>query len=264
MRWVPTVQREVTGGVVRYVDLSAALFSAKRINLPRSGAMPDNEADPAVTRIFLLDDHEIVRRGVADLLNSVADFQVVGEAGTAAEALRRLPAADPDVAILDGRLPDGSGIEVCRVIREQLPDVKCLILTSYDDDEAIFAAVLAGAAGYVLKQINGSNLIDAVRQVAAGQSLLDPTVTARVLQRIREGTQQDARLASLSAQERKILILIAEGMTNREIGEWLFLAEKTIKNNVSSLLAKLGMQRRTQAAVFATNLREQGNLNDKI
>jgi two-component system response regulator DevR len=223
--------------------------------------MTEAEVAQSVTRIFLLDDHEIVRRGVADLLNSVPDFQVVGEAGTVAEALRRLPAADPDVAILDGRLPDGSGIEVCRIIREQSPDVECLILTSYDDDEAIFAAVLAGAAGYVLKQIRGSNLIDAVRQVAAGQSLLDPTVTARVLQRIREGKQEDARLASLNAQERKILILIAEGLTNRQIGERLFLAEKTVKNNVSSLLAKLGMQRRTQAAVFGANLK-QGMLDD--
>jgi two-component system response regulator DevR len=225
--------------------------------------MTEAEATPSVTRIFLLDDHEIVRRGVADLLNSVPDFEVVGEAGTVAEALRRLPAAVPDVAILDGRLPDGSGIEVCRVIREQQPTVKCLILTSYDDDEAIFAAVLAGAAGYVLKQIRGSNLIDAVRQVAAGQSLLDPTVTARVLQRIREGKQEDARLASLNAQERRILVLIAEGLTNRQIGERLFLAEKTVKNNVSSLLAKLGMQRRTQAAVFGATLKEQGGLGDK-
>jgi two-component system response regulator DevR len=226
--------------------------------------MTETEASPSVTRIFLLDDHEIVRRGVADLLNSVPDFEVIGEAGTVAEALRRLPAAVPDVAILDGRLPDGSGIEVCRIIREQNPSVKCLILTSYDDDEAIFAAVLAGAAGYVLKQIRGSNLIDAVRQVAAGQSLLDPTVTARVLQRIREGKQEDARLASLNAQERKILVLIAEGLTNRQIGERLFLAEKTVKNNVSSLLAKLGMQRRTQAAVFGANLKDQGELNEKI
>jgi two-component system response regulator DevR len=226
--------------------------------------MTEPDTSQSVTRIFLLDDHEIVRRGVADLLNSVPDFEVIGEAGTVAEALRRLPAAIPDVAILDGRLPDGSGIEVCRIIREQNPDVKCLILTSYDDDEAIFAAVLAGAAGYVLKQIRGSNLIDAVRQVAAGQSLLDPTVTARVLQRIREGKQEDARLASLNAQERKILILIAEGLTNRQIGERLFLAEKTVKNNVSSLLAKLGMQRRTQAAVFGANLKDQGELNEKI
>jgi two-component system response regulator DevR len=226
--------------------------------------MTEPDTAQSVTRIFLLDDHEIVRRGVADLLNSVPDFEVIGEAGSVAEALRRLPAAVPDVAILDGRLPDGSGIEVCRIIREQNPEVKCLILTSYDDDEAIFAAVLAGAAGYVLKQIRGSNLIDAVRQVAAGQSLLDPTVTARVLQRIREGKQEDARLASLNAQERKILILIAEGLTNRQIGERLFLAEKTVKNNVSSLLAKLGMQRRTQAAVFGANLKDQGELNEKI
>jgi two-component system, NarL family, response regulator DevR len=226
--------------------------------------MTESDNSQSVTRIFLLDDHEIVRRGVADLLNSVPDFDVVGEAGTVAEALRRIPAVEPDVAILDGRLPDGSGIEVCRIIREQNPEVKCLILTSYDDDEAIFAAVLAGAAGYVLKQIRGSNLIDAVRQVAAGQSLLDPTVTARVLQRIREGKQEDARLASLNAQERKILILIAEGLTNRQIGERLFLAEKTVKNNVSSLLAKLGMQRRTQAAVFGANLKDQGDLNEKI
>jgi two-component system, NarL family, response regulator DevR len=215
------------------------------------------DAPASITRIFLLDDHEIVRRGLAELLNGVPDFDVVGEAGTVAEALRRIPAVQPDVAILDGRLPDGSGIEVCRVIREQQPGVRCLILTSYDDDEAIFAAVLAGAAGYVLKQIRGSNLIDAVRQVAAGQSLLDPSVTARVLNRIREGKQEDARLASLNAQERKILLLIAEGLTNRQIGERLFLAEKTVKNNVSSLLAKLGMQRRTQAAVFGANL--QGN-----
>jgi two-component system response regulator DevR len=209
----------------------------------------------SITRIFLLDDHEIVRRGLAELLNGVEDFEVVGEAGTVAEALRRIPAVQPDVAILDGRLPDGSGIEVCRVIRDEQPHVRCLILTSYDDDEAIFAAVLAGAAGYVLKQIRGSNLVDAVRQVAAGQSLLDPSVTDRVLRRIREGKQEDARLASLNPQERRILVLIAEGLTNRQIGERLFLAEKTVKNNVSSLLAKLGMQRRTQAAVFGANLR---------
>ena len=219
------------------------------------------EAPPTVTRLFLLDDHEIVRRGLSELLNSVEDFEVVGEAGTVAEALRRLPAASPDVAILDGRLPDGSGIEVCRVIREEHPHIRCLILTSYDDDEAIFAAVLAGAAGYVLKQIRGSNLVDAVRQVAAGQSLLDPSVTDRVLRRIREGKQEDARLASLNAQERKILVLIAEGLTNRQIGERLFLAEKTVKNNVSSLLAKLGMQRRTQAAVFGANLRDTNELS---
>lgn len=215
-------------------------------------------------RIFLLDDHEIVRRGLADLLNRVPDFEVAGEAGTVAEALRRIPAVSPDVAILDGRLPDGSGIEVCRIIREEQPAVRCLILTSYDDDDAIFAAVLAGAAGYVLKQIRGQNLVDAVRQVAAGHSLLDPAVTTRVLQRIREGKSEDARLASLNTQERKILLLIAEGLTNRQIGERLYLAEKTVKNNVSSLLAKLGMQRRTQAAVFGAGLRNHGSLGEKL
>src|SRR3954453_11369714 len=156
------------------------------------------------TRIFLLDDHEIVRRGLADLLNSEADFEVVAEASTCEEALRRMPAVLPDVAILDGRLPDGSGIDVCRQIREQHPEVRCLILTSYDDDDAIFDAVLAGASGYVLKQIRSSNLVDAVRQVAAGQSLLDPSVTARVLQRIRDGKREDERLSALNAQERKI------------------------------------------------------------
>jgi two-component system response regulator DevR len=208
-------------------------------------------------RLFLLDDHEIVRRGLADLLNSEDDLEVVAEASTCEEALRRMPAVLPDVAILDGRLPDGSGIEVCRQIREQHPEVRCLILTSYDDDDAIFDAVLAGASGYVLKQIRSTNLIEAVRQVAAGQSLLDPSVTARVLQRIRDGKREDERLATLNAQERKILVLIAEGLTNRQIGERLFIAEKTVKNNVSSLLSKLGMQRRTQAAVFGATLNEQ-------
>jgi two-component system response regulator DevR len=214
-------------------------------------------AETQTIRVFLLDDHEIVRRGIAELLGSEADVEVVGEAGTAAEALRRIPAAMPDVAVLDGRLPDGSGIEVCRQIRAEFPEIHCLILTSYDDDEAIFAAVLAGAAGYVLKQIRGSNLIDAVRQVAAGRSLLDPSVTARVLSHLREEKQTDDRLSALNAQERKILDLIAEGLTNRQIGERLFLAEKTVKNNVSSLLSKLGMQRRTQAAVYGSQLRKQ-------
>ncbi|HET6876055.1 MAG TPA: response regulator transcription factor [Jatrophihabitans sp.] len=209
------------------------------------------------TRIFLLDDHEIVRRGLAELLNGVEDFQVIGEAGTAAEALRRIPAANPDVAILDGRLPDGSGIEVCRIIRQDHPQVRCLILTSYDDDEAIFAAVLAGAAGYVLKQIRGSNLIEAVRQVAAGQSLLDPAVTMRVLRRVR-GEPQDDRLAGLTERERTVLMLVADGLTNRQIAEHLDLAEKTVKNHVSSLLAKLGLERRTQAAVLAAKVRDAG------
>jgi two-component system response regulator DevR len=206
-------------------------------------------------RLFLLDDHEIVRRGVADLLGSQPDIELVGEASTVAEALDRIPAAAPDVAVLDARLPDGSGIEVCRLVRADHPQIRCLILTSYDDDEAIFAAVLAGAAGYVLKQIRGSNLIDAVRQVAAGQSLLDPGVTERVLARIRDGSSTDPRIASLNDQERRILDLITDGLTNRQIGDALFLAEQTVKNNVSSLLSKLGMQRRTQAAVLGAQLR---------
>jgi two-component system response regulator DevR len=206
-------------------------------------------------RVFLLDDHEIVRRGIADLLGGQDDMTVVGEASSMHEALERIPLDAPDVAVLDARLPDGSGIEVCRLIRAHHPGIRCLILTSYDDDEAIFAAVLAGAAGYVLKQIRGANLVDAVRQVAAGRSLLDPAVTERVLSRMREGGAGDPRLASLNEQERKILDLITDGMTNREIGERLFLAEQTVKNNVSTLLSKLGMQRRTQAAVFGARLR---------
>jgi two-component system, NarL family, response regulator DevR len=206
-------------------------------------------------RVFLLDDHEIVRRGVAELLNAESDMEVVGEAGTVAEAIRRIPAVQPDVAILDGRLPDGSGIEVCREIRAEHPDIRCLILTSYDDDEAIFAAVLAGASGYVLKQIRAAHLLDAIRQVAAGRSLLDPEVTEALLRRIRGGTKEDPRIESLHDQERRILDLITEGLTNREIGERLFLAEKTVKNNVSVLLAKLGMQRRTQVAALGAQIK---------
>lgn len=206
-------------------------------------------------RVFLLDDHEIVRRGTAELLGCEDDLQVVGEAATVEEALRRIPAVRPDVAILDARLPDGSGIDVCREIRADNPEIRCLILTSYDDDEAVFAAVLAGASGYVLKQIRGSNLVDAVRQVAAGRSLLDPGVTERVLSRIRGGGSSDPRLALLNDQERRILDLITDGMTNRQIGDTLFLAEQTVKNNVSSLLSKLGMQRRTQVAALGAQLR---------
>jgi two-component system response regulator DevR len=212
-------------------------------------------SDTSNIRVFVLDDHEIVRRGISELLSSQADMYVVGEAASVAEAIRRIPACAPDVAVLDARLPDGSGVEVCRAVRAANPEIRCLILTSYDDDEAIFAAVLAGAAGYVLKQIRGSNLIDAVRQVAAGHSLLDPRVTERVLDRIRAGAPIDPRMAALNAQERSILDLIADGMTNRQIGEALFVAEQTVKNNVTSLLAKLGMQRRTQAAVLVAGLR---------
>ena len=206
-------------------------------------------------RVFLLDDHEIVRRGIADVLEEQPGIVVVGEAATAGEALRRIPAARPHVAVLDARLPDGSGIDVCRDIRSSAPEVRCLILTSYDDNDALFAAVMAGAAGYLLKEVRGTSLIEAVRQVAAGKSLLDPAVTGRLLTRLREGAPQDARLASLTDREREILGLITDGLTNKQIGERLFLAEKTVKNYVSGLLAKLGMQRRTQAAVYGSEVR---------
>ena len=209
------------------------------------------------TRVFLLDDHELVRRGLRDLLEAEDDLKVVGEAGTAEEALRRVPATSPHVAVLDVRLPDGNGVEVCRDIRAKQPEIQCLMLTSFADDEALFNAIMAGAAGYVLKQIKGTDLVDAIRKVAAGQSLLDPAVTARVLERLRSGPQEDERLARLTEQERKILDLIAEGMTNRQIAEHMYLAEKTIKNYVSNLLAKLGMERRTEAAVYAARLSER-------
>ena len=202
-------------------------------------------------RVFLLDDHEIVRRGLRELLESEGDIEVVGESGLAKEAIRRIPALRPDVAVLDGRLPDGSGIDVCREVRSQDPSIAALILTSYDDDDALFAAIMAGAAGYVLKQIRGTELIDTVRRVAAGQSMLDPAVTQRVLDRLRTGPQEDPALASLTAQEKRILELIGKGMTNRQIAEEMFLAEKTVKNYVSALFVKLGLERRTQAAVFA-------------
>jgi DNA-binding NarL/FixJ family response regulator len=208
-------------------------------------------------RVFLLDDHEVVRRGLRELLELEDDIEVVGESGSAAEAVRRIPALRPDVAVLDGRLPDGSGIDVCRDIRSIDPSINALILTSYDDDAALFAAIMAGAAGYVLKDIRGNDLLDGIRRVAAGQSLLDPAVTARVLERLRTGPAQDPRLAGLTDQERRILDHISEGMTNRQIGEAMFLAEKTVKNYVSSLLAKLGMERRTQAAVFAAGLKDE-------
>jgi len=202
----------------------------------------------------LLDDHELVRRGVREVLEVEDDFEVVGEAGTAEEALARIPAAGPDVAIIDMRLPDGNGVEVCREVRSRNPEVQCVVLTSFADDEALFDSIMAGAAGYLLKQIKGTDLVDAIRRVAAGQSLLDPNVTARVLERLRNGPAQDERLARLTDQERKILDLIAEGLTNRQIGERMFLAEKTVKNYVSNLLGKLGMERRTEAAVFAARI----------
>ena len=205
-------------------------------------------------RVFLLDDHEVVRRGLADLLQAEGDIEVVGESGSAVQAASRIPALRPDVAVLDARLPDGNGIDVCRDVRAVDPSIKGLILTSYEDDEALFAAIMAGAAGYVLKQIRGTDLVDAVRRVAAGQSLLDPAITARVLERIRHGSEEPKELKALTDQERRILEYIAQGLTNHEIAQRMFLADKTVKNYVSSVLAKLGLERRTQAAVLATKL----------
>ncbi|GGO92766.1 DNA-binding response regulator [Nocardioides phosphati] len=206
-------------------------------------------------KVFLLDDHEVVRRGLRELLEATGDIEVVGESGSAVRATAIIPALRPDVAVLDGRLPDGSGIDVCRDVRSVDPSIRALVLTSYDDDEALFAAIMAGASGYVLKQITGTDLVDAVRRVAAGQSLIDPSLTMRVLERVRRGKEETpSELDSLTEREREIFALIAEGLTNRQIGEQLFLAEKTVKNYVSSLLAKLGVERRTQAAVLAARL----------
>lgn len=209
--------------------------------------------------VFLLDDHEVVRRGVHEMLSVEEDIEVVGEAGDRRRCPGQIPATRPDVAVLDVRLPDGSGVEVCREIRSQDEDIKCLMLTSFADDEALFDAIMAGASGYVLKAIRGNELLSAVREVAAGKSLLDPVATARVLERLRDGNavKGDDRLASLTDQERRILDLIGEGMTNRAIGERLHLAEKTIKNYVSSLLSKLGMERRSQAAAFVARMQAE-------
>jgi two-component system response regulator DevR len=209
--------------------------------------------------VFLLDDHEVVRTGLRSLLESTGDLVVVGEAGTAADALVRIPLTKPDVAILDVRLPDGSGVEVCREIRSHCPEIACVMLTSYADDEALFAAVMAGAAGYVLKQVGSGDLLDDIRRAAAGQSLLDPDLTDRVLERLRTGPKEDPRLEQLTAQERRVLDLIAEGKSNRQIAEALFLAEKTVKNYVSNVLSKLGMERRTQAATYAARLDERSS-----
>jgi two-component system response regulator DevR len=208
-------------------------------------------------RVFLLDDHEVVRRGLADLLDGDDELEVVGEAGTAEDALARIPAVRPDVAVLDVRLPDGNGIEVCREIRSKHPEVACLMLTSFADDEAMFAAIMAGAAGFLLKQVRGIELVDGIRRAARGESLLDPTTTARVLDRIRTRTDEPDELAELTPQERVLLDHIAQGLTNRQIGEQMHLAEKTIKNYVSGLLSKLGMSRRTEAAVYAARLAER-------
>jgi two-component system response regulator DevR len=214
-------------------------------------AAPDTPEAPEPIKVFLLDDHEIVRRGIREMLETEGDITVIGESGLAEEAARRIPALRPDVAILDARLPDGSGIDVCREIRSRDPQIAALILTSYDDDEALFSAIMAGAAGYILKQVKGTDFIDTVRRVAAGQSMLDPAVTAQVLERLRSGPKADPSIEQLTAQEQRILELIGEGMTNRQIAGTMYLAEKTVKNYVSSMLAKLGLESRTQAAIFA-------------
>jgi DNA-binding NarL/FixJ family response regulator len=220
-------------------------------------AVPSGHNGGVTVRVFLLDDHEIVRRGVRELLEAEDDLEVVGEAETADRAIARVGATRPDVAVLDVRLPDGSGVEVCREIRSRHPEVACIMLTSFADDEAVYAAILAGASGYVLKQVRGGELIDGIRRVAAGDSLLDPSVTSRVLERLRTQQAEDDELSALTDQERRILDLIAEGMTNRQIGEQLFLAEKTVKNYVSNVLSKLGMSRRTEAAAYAARLDER-------
>ncbi|MBJ7450452.1 MAG: response regulator transcription factor [Blastococcus sp.] len=214
-----------------------------------------SSAEQSTVRAFLVDDHEVVRRGVADVLSTDPYITVVGEAKNAAEAMARVPALRPDVVVLDVRLPDGDGVTVCRDLRARMPDLGVVMLTSYSDDEALFQAILAGASGYLLKQVLGQDLVAAVRTVAAGGSLLDPTATAAVLARMRRAVEPVGPVASLSDQERTVLDLIGEGLTNRQIGERMFLAEKTVKNYVSHLLAKLGMERRTQAAVLATELR---------
>ena len=207
-----------------------------------------SESSPV--RVFLVDDHEVVRHGVRSLIDASGDLQVVGEADSVETALARILAVHPQVAVLDVRLPDGNGVELCREIRSRLPDVSCLMLTSYSDDEALFEAIIAGAAGYVLKQVRGAELLAAIRRVAGGEHLLDPAVTGRVMKRLSNPTGDDQRMASLTAREREVLDLIGQGKTNRQIGEAMFLAEKTVKNYVSGLLAKLGMERRTEAAVF--------------
>jgi DNA-binding NarL/FixJ family response regulator len=214
----------------------------------------DEAGHAATIRVFLLDDHEIVRRGVRDLLDAEPGITVIGEAGTAAAALARVPALKPDVAVLDIRLPDGDGVTVCRDLRSTMPQLACLMLTSFSDDEALVDAIMAGAAGYVLKQIRGTDLVGAIRTIATGRSLLDPQAAATVMRRIRDQATAAEPLAGLTDQERRILALIGEGLTNRQIGDRLFLAEKTVKNYVSTLFVKLGMQRRTQAAAYAARI----------
>ena len=204
--------------------------------------------------VYLVDDHEVVRRGLKALIEAEDDIEVVGEAASAGMAMSGITETAPDVALLDVRLPDMSGVQVCREVRSQNPDINCLMLTSFSDDEALFDAIMAGASGYLLKEVQSQDLVEAIRRVAAGESLLDPAVTGRVLERLRRGDEEDERLKSLSEQERKILSHIAEGLTNRQIAEQVHLAEKTVKNYVSNILQKLGMQRRTEAAVFYTEV----------
>ena len=208
-----------------------------------------------MTTVFVVDDHEVVRRGVADLLASHEDLTVVGEAGSVSEAMARIPALMPDVAVLDVRLPDGSGVELCRDLRSRFPELRCLMFTSYTDEQAMLDAVLAGASGYVIKDVRGNDIVNAVREVGAGRSLLDSRATAALMNRLRQGTAKPDPLAELTDQEREVLAHIGAGMTNREIGAQMFLAEKTVKNYVSVVLAKLGMQRRVQAAVLADQVR---------
>lgn len=214
-------------------------------------------------RVFLVDDHEIVRRGIADLVEFEPDLEVVGEASSVGEAMARIPHADADVAVLDVRMPDGNGVELCRELRSRLPKLNCLMLTSYADDEALFDAIMAGASGFVLKQVLGSDLVNALRTVGAGGSLLDPRTTAALMNRIRREREQRDPLAELTEQERAVFDLIGEGLTNRQIGERLFLAEKTVKNYVSHLLSKLNMQRRTQAAVLAAQLHKEAHQSEE-
>jgi two-component system response regulator DevR len=218
-------------------------------------------ADDAI-RVFLLDDHEIVRRGLRELIEADGDMVVVGEAGNAGEAVVRIPIAAPQVAVLDVRLPDGNGIEVCRDIRSSHPEIACLMLTSFSDDEAMLDAILAGASGYALKQIRGTDLVDSIRAVASGRSLLDSRAADRVRERLRRGPDEDDRLRHLTAQERRILDLLAEGRSNRQIADTMFLAEKTVKNYVSNVLSKMGMSRRTEAAVYAARLQERRQRDD--
>lgn len=217
-------------------------------------------ADTTPTRVFLVDDHEVVRRGLRDLIDDEPDMEVVGEASTADQALARGPALRPDVAVLDVRLPDGDGISVCRELRSRMPELACLMLTSFDDEDALLDAIMAGAAGYVLKQIKGSDLISAVRTVATGQSMLDPATTARLMHSLRDPESakpaEDERLSALSERERSVLELIGEGLTNRQIAKRLYLSEKTVKNHISRLLGKLGVERRVQAAVIAAQVHE--------